>query len=84
MRARVAALEAAPALPAATVSPAGDAAPDHGARRAAYAALSAWFNDWGTTLRSVYNKRELVQLGLRTPTRKGAEADDEPDEPADG
>lgn len=86
MRARVAALEAAPVLPAATAAtaaPAGDAAPDHAARRAAYEALAAWFNDWGTTLRSVYNKRELVQLGLRMPTRKGAEAADDPDDDGD-
>ena len=50
---------------------------------AAYEALAAWFNDWGTTLRSVYNKRELVQLGLRMPTRKGAEAADDPDDDGD-
>jgi hypothetical protein len=94
MRARVAALETIPALPATPAAPVaaeGDAAPDHAARRAAYEALSAWFNDWGTTLRSVYNKRELVQLGLRVPTRKGAvsEEDDgnddrDGDAPADG
>lgn len=93
MRARVAALETIPALPATPAAPVAadsDAAPDHAARRAAYEALSAWFNDWGTTLRSVYNKRELVQLGLRVPTRKGAvseedEGDDrDGDAPADG
>jgi len=85
MRARVAALEALPALPAAAPAPASDPAVDQAARRAAYVALAAWFNDWGTTLRSVFNKREATQLGLRVPRRKGeAGADDEPAEPVDG
>jgi len=77
MRARVVALQAAPAVASAPASPAAEEAPDHGPRRAAYEALSAWFNDWGTTLRSVFNKRELVLLGLRAPTRKGAASEDE-------
>jgi hypothetical protein len=84
MRARVAALEALPALPAEAPKPADDIAGDAADRQAAFAALSAWFTDWGTTLRTVYNKREATQLALLVPRRKGAADDADDDEPADG
>lgn len=40
--------------------------------------LRAWYNDWGTTLRTAFNRKQLIQLGLITPARK---KDDEPVDP---
>jgi hypothetical protein len=78
MRDRIAALERAPTTVPAP-SPTPDARADYAAQRAAYEALSAWFNDWSTTLRSAYNKRDLLFLGLRTPSHKGSSAQEEDD-----
>ena len=62
--------------PAATVAmPTGEVALGQARadRQQALKALRAWYNDWSTTLRSVYDRRQLLQLGLITqkPRAKG-------------
>lgn len=46
-------------------------------QKRAVVSLRAWFNDWATTLRTVFNRKQLIQLGLATPSRSKT------DEPAD-
>lgn len=41
----------------------------------AYEDLKDWFNDWGTTLRQVFNAREQVVLGLARPVRAASAGD---------
>ena len=46
----------------------------------ALGALRDWYNDWGTTLRTVFNRRELIRLGLahvRSSTADETDANDE-------
>ena len=50
-------------------------------QKRAVAALRAWYNDWATTLRTVYNRKQLIQLGLASATRKASSEGDEPDAP---
>lgn len=50
-------------------------------QKRAVVSLRAWFNDWATTLRSVFNRKQLIQLGLASPTR--AKADEPADPPVD-
>ena len=45
-------------------------------RRKALRDLRAWYNDWSTTLRSAYNRKQLIQLGL-TAMRTGSTATEE-------
>ncbi len=40
-------------------------------RRKALRDLRAWYNDWSTTLRSAYSRKQLIQLGL-TAMRSGS------------
>ncbi|HEX2569693.1 MAG TPA: hypothetical protein VH877_09055 [Polyangia bacterium] len=47
----------------------------------ALGALHDWYNDWGTTLRTVFTRRELIRLGL---VQVRAAADDEEDEDGKG
>lgn len=52
-------------------------------QKRAVVSLRAWFNDWATTLRSVFNRKQLIQLGLASPTRaKAEEPADPPVDPA--
>ena len=48
-------------------------------QKRAVVALRAWYNDWATTLRTAYNRRQLIQLGLASAAQK---RDDAPDDPA--
>jgi hypothetical protein len=64
------------------VSPA-DLAKAQADQREALEDLRAWFNDWGTTLRSVFNTRAQITLGLTAlkRTRKGDEDEASEEEP---
>jgi len=71
----------APALPAASgTATVVEARAD---RQQALASLRAWYNDWSTTLRSVYDRRQLLQLGLiaRRARAKEKGEDGEPSDP---
>jgi hypothetical protein len=48
-------------------------------QKRAVMALRAWYNDWATTLRTAYNRRQLIQLGFASAAQK---RDDAPDDPA--
>jgi len=39
--------------------------------------LHDWFDDWATTLRSVFNAQEQTRLGLSVPSRGGDDAEEE-------
>jgi hypothetical protein len=41
--------------------------------------LRAWYNDWSTTLRSAYTRKQLIQLGLSAMRTGSAAASDEDD-----
>jgi hypothetical protein len=46
----------------------------------ALGALRDWYNDWGTTLRSVFGRRDLIRLGLSQVRSSAAEDEDDDDE----
>jgi len=50
-------------------------------RQRALASLRAWYNDWSTTLRSAYDRRQLLQLGLIAPKPRAKDADADDDAP---
>lgn len=68
--------------PAAPAPAAGEAslAQARAARQRGLASLRAWYNDWSTTLRSVYDRRQLLQLGL-IARKARAKDEGEGDEP---
>ena len=46
-------------------------------RQQALESLRAWYNDWSTTLRSVYDRRQLLQLGLIARRVRAKEKDED-------
>jgi hypothetical protein len=45
-------------------------------RQQALESLRAWYNDWSTTLRSVFDRRQLLQLGLIARRVRAKEKDE--------
>jgi hypothetical protein len=78
-------LEKAPeAIPEATVVSLAEIEQAQRAQDEAFESLRDWFNDWATTLRSVFGPKERVQLGLATVKRRiaGEEVLEEEDDDA--
>lgn len=71
----------APAAPAAPSPAEASLAEARVERQRALASLRAWYNDWSTTLRSVYDRRQLLQLGFIAPKGRAKDADEPKDEP---